>query len=326
MSSSGDSEDAEGSSALATIPVVCGPTASGKSAIAMWLSLRREILVINADSRQIYRGFDIGTAKPSRDDQARVPHRGVDVAAPARRYSAADWSALAQDAIQDAFRAGRIPVVVGGTGFYIGTLFRPLWAQPPLDPDRRETLQAALSELSVDELRRWCGALDPARAQLGRAQLLRALEVGLLTGERLSDLHVAHARSAAYRASYLLVDPGTDLQSRIAARAALMFDGGWTDEVRELCATVPDDAPGWNATGYAVVREYARGEIDRTTALDRVVIETRQYAKRQRTWFRHQLEHDRVQKLASGTTGWQEIVDRWITELEATMRTSEHVR
>jgi tRNA dimethylallyltransferase len=233
---------------------------------------------------------------------------------------------LAHDAIQEALGAagGRIPIVVGGTGFYIGTLFRPLWAQPPLDRDRRDALQVALGDLSMDELRRWCRALDPARAHLGRAQLLRALEVGLLTGERLSDLHVAQARPSAYRASYLLVDPGLDGQARIASRAALMFDGGWPDEV--LTATVPDDAPAWNATGYTVVRQYVRGEIDRTTALDRVVIETRQYAKRQRTWFRHQLEHDRVQKLAFGAAGWQEIVDRWITELEATMRTSERVR
>jgi len=326
MSSSGDSEDAEVSRSLVTIPVICGPTASGKSAIAMWVSQRREILVVNADSRQIYRGFDVGTAKPSREDQARVPHRGVDVADPTRRYSAADWSALAQDAIQEALAAGRMPIVVGGTGFYIGTLFRPLWAQPALDPDRRESLQAALGELSVDELRRWCSVLDPARAQLGRAQLLRALEVGLLTGQRLSDLHVAHARPPTYRASYLLVDPGTDLQSRIASRATLMFEGGWTDEVRELSATMPDDALAWNATGYAVVRRYVRGEIDRTTALDRVVTETRQYAKRQRTWFRHQLESERVHRVAPGTAGWQEIVDRWITELEATMRTRERVR
>ncbi len=286
----------------------------------MWLSLRREIVVISADSRQIYRGFDIGTAKPSREDQARVPHRGVDVAEPHERYSAHQWAELARHAVQEAVASGRIPIVVGGTGFYMAALFRPLWAQPELDPELRLALQGELAQLSVEELRRWCVALDPARAHLGRAQLLRAVEVALITGERLSDLHVVHARPATYRASYLLVDPGLELPARIVTRAASMLDGGWEDEVRRLIADVAPDAPAWNATGYDVIRRLVQGELDRAAALDRVVIETRQYAKRQRTWFRHQLAGRAVQRLVSSAPGWQETVDRWITEIEATMR------
>jgi tRNA dimethylallyltransferase len=319
MSSSAASDDAE---ALDAIPVICGPTASGKSAIAMWLSRRREIVVINADSRQIYRGFDLGTSKATQDERARVPHRGIDVVDPVERYSAAQWAGLAQRAIHEAVAAGRIPIVVGGTGFYIGALFRPLWAEPPLDAERRAALQSAFAGQSTDELRRWCAALDPARAHLGRAQLLRAVEVALLTGMPLSELHVAQARSPVYRASYLLVDPGAEWASRIAERAAAMLDAGWADEVRHLIDVVPADAPAWNATGYDVVRRHVLGELDRGATLDRIVIETRQYAKRQRTWFRHQLEHGRVQRVVSGAPGWQETVDRWVTELEATMHTS----
>jgi len=331
MSSSAVSEDAD-TGPLATIPVICGPTASGKSAIAMWLSQRREIVLINADSRQIYRGFDLGTAKPSHDDRARVPHRGVDVVDPTDRYSAAQWSALAEGAIREAFAAGRSPVIVGGTGFYISALFRPLWTQPPLDQERRSALQTSLGELPTEELRRWCVALDPARAHLGRAQLLRALEVTLLTGTPLTELHVAHARPPAFRASYLLVDPGMELPARIAARAAAMLDAGWPDEVRRLIDAVPANAPAWNATGYEIMRRHVlgggggEGELDRGAALDRVVIETRQYAKRQRTWFRHQLEHDRVQRLVTDAPGWQETVDRWITELETMRMSAEHAR
>jgi tRNA dimethylallyltransferase len=321
MSSSAASEGAEPS--LLTIPVVCGPTASGKSAIAMWLSRRREIVVISADSRQIYRGFDVGTAKPTADDRARVPHRGVDVVEPTARYSAAEWTALARDAIREALAASRIPIIVGGTGFYIGALFRPLWAQPSLDPAQRQALQHGLDTLATDELRRWCRAIDPARAHLGRAQLLRAIEVALLTGERLSDLHVAHARPSAYTPSYLLVDAGMELQARIAARAAAMLDAGWPDEVRQLIEAVPEDAPAWKATGYEVVRAYVRGEIDLAVALEQTIVETRQYAKRQRTWFRHQLGRARVQRLVPGAPGWQETVDRWITEVEETMRQSD---
>lgn len=327
MSSSAVSADAEvtrteahAPAALATIPVICGPTASRKSEIAMWLSLRREIVVVSADSRQIYRGFDVGTAKPTPEEQRRVPHRGIDVAEPTERYSASDWSTLAQRAIQEAADAGRLPVVVGGTGFYIGALFRPLWAQPTLDPERRVAVQQELAQHGTDELRRWTQRLDPARAHLGRAQLLRALEVALLTGERLSDMHVARARPPRFRASYLLVDPGSDLPRRIAARVRAMLDAGWTDEVDALSRRVPADAPAWNATGYDVVRRFVLGEMDRDAMLERVVIDTRQYAKRQRTWFRHQLQQDQVQRLVPGTSGWQETVDRWLTDLEETMQ------
>ncbi|MEX2177126.1 MAG: tRNA (adenosine(37)-N6)-dimethylallyltransferase MiaA, partial [Gemmatimonadaceae bacterium] len=300
-----------------TVPVICGPTASGKNAVAMWLSLRREITIISADSRQIYRGFDIGTAKPSAEDQARVPHRGVDVAEPTERYSAAQWGSLARTAIHDAIAAGRQPVIVGGTGFYIGALFQPLWEQPSLDPDRREAVQRVLDAQSTDELRRWCAALDPDRAHLGRAQLLRAVEIALLTGERLSHLHVTRARPTEWRGSYLLVDPGMELPSRIVARASAMFDAGWPEEVRRLMDLVPEDAPAWHASGYDAVRDLVRvgGAITSTAALERVVIETRQYAKRQRTWFRHQLAREDVRRLAFGESGWQEKVDRWITEV-----------
>jgi tRNA dimethylallyltransferase len=318
MSSSAGSDDAEAS--LRTIPVICGPTAAGKSGIAAWLSGRRQLLVISADSRQIYRRFDVGTAKPTVEERDRVPYRGVDVVEPHVRYSAAEWAALARGAIHEAFASGLLPLVVGGTGFYIGALFRPLWNEPELDPASRQALQRALGALTTDELRRWCQALDPARAHLGRAQVLRAVEVALLTGERLSELHVARARAAEYSASYLLVDPGMELPTRIAARASAMVDAGWPDEVRHLIETVPEDAPAWKATGYGVVRAYVRGEIDRAAMLKQVLIETRQYAKRQRTWFRHQLARERVQRLVSGAPGWQETVDRWITEVEATMR------
>lgn len=320
MSSSAASEGAEAEASLPTVPVVCGPTASGKSAIAMWLAQRRDLLIISADSRQIYRSFDIGTAKPGADERRRVEHRGVDIVEPTDRFSAAQWGELAQEGIREAARLGKIPLVVGGTGFYIASLVRPLWAEPPLDAGRRVELQEALACETTEELRRWCEAIDPARAHLGRAQLLRAIEVALLTGERLSDLHVAHARPGAFRASYLLVDPGTELSQRIAARATTMLDAGWPDEVRHLLDVVPADAPAWKATGYDVVRQYVRGELDRATTLDRVIIETRQYAKRQRTWFRHQLEADRVRRLAPGTTGWQEVVERWITGVETSMQ------
>jgi len=299
-----------------TIPVICGPTGAGKSAVAMWLAARHPIEIVSADSRHIYRGFDVGTAKPSAGDRARVPHHGVDVVAPTQRWSAADWAGLAAGAIRGAWERGRIPVVVGGTGFYIATLFRPFWVQPALDEDRRRALQAALAPLSIGELRRWCAELDPARAGLGRAQLLRAVEVALLTGARLSGLHVANATLPTFRARYLLVDPGPVLASRIAERTAAMWDAGWPEEVKRLQASVPDDAPAWKATGYAMMRRFVRGDVDRSAALERIIIETRQYAKRQRTWFRHQLEPDLVSRVSPDAREWRDHVEGWMNGVE----------
>ena len=300
-----------------TIPVICGPTASGKSEIALWLAGRHPVDIISADSRQIYRGFDIGTAKPTRAERERVPHHGVDVADPVERYSAAQWSAMAHAAIEGALARQRIPVVVGGTGFYVAALFKPLWEEPALDPARRLAVQQQLDELSLDELRRWCGALDPARAHFGRAQLLRAIEVALLTGQKLSGMHLTRARPALWRPRYLLVDPGAELHGRIASRTSAMLQHGWLDEVRGLAGEVPDTAPAWNATGYELVRDHVAGRCSREEMLERIVIDTRQFAKRQRTWFRHQLEAARVTRVVPAASGWQETVERWMLDCRA---------
>ena len=313
MSSSAASDGAD--EPLRAIPVICGPTASGKSAVAMWLAQRRAITIISADSRQVYREFDRGTAKPTADERRRVPHRGIDVAAPDARFSAADWTELADRAIREAIAAKRLPVVVGGTGFYIAALFRPLWAEPPLDPERRRRLQDWLGRLETPELRRWVETLDPQRSHLGRAQLLRAVEIALLCGHPLSAMHLERRRPVSWAASYLVVDPGTELASRIARRASAMLDSGWPDEVRRLMTFVPEDAPAWKATGYRTIRDLVDGRVDRATALERVVVETRQYAKRQRTWFRHQLGPARVTRVSPHVSGWQETADRWLADL-----------
>lgn len=269
--------------------VICGPTAAGKSALAMALAERFPLTILSADSRQIYRGFDIGTAKPTAAEQARVPHRGIDLVDPTERFSAAAWAAAALDWIAEAERAGRVPVVVGGTGFYIRALAAPLFEEPPLDPIRRAALARELEALPVPELRRWTERLDPARAHLGRAQLLRAVEVALLTGVPISTWHTRAAQAPHIAARYLVVDPGNVLGARIARRTAELVAAGWEAEVEALEARVPADAPAWNATGYATVRDLVRGRVARDAAIERIVIDTRQYAKRQRTWFRHQL-------------------------------------
>lgn len=298
---------------VAELPVIAGPTAAGKSAIALGLAERNGAALVSADSRQVYRHFDIGTAKPSPAERERVLHHGIDVVDPTERYSAARFADDAERWISEDRAAGRQSIVVGGTGFYLRAIFEPLFAEPPMDPAARAALQSHLAALSSEELRRWCEELDPARAALGRTQLLRAIEVALLTGERVSDLHAMPPRPPRFRARYLVVDPGPVLHERIAARVDRMLEAGWPEEVRQLLTDVPEDAPAWNAAGYAVVRRLVRGEISRMHAREQIIIETRQYAKRQRTWLRHQLGAAPVTMVNPDAADALMIVNRWWT-------------
>lgn len=298
---------------VAELRVIAGPTAAGKSAIALALAERHGASIVSADSRQIYQRFDVGTAKPSPAERARVPHHGIDVVPPTERYSAARFATDAERWIADDQSVGRASLVVGGTGFYLRAIFAPLFEEPSMDSSAREALQAHLAALSSEELRRWCEALDPPRAALGRTQLLRAIEVALLTGQRLSALHSLPPRAPRFRARYLVVDPGPVLRDRIAARVDAMLDAGWPEEVESLLRDVPEDAPAWNAAGYAVVRRLVRGEISRMHAREQVTIETRQYAKRQRTWLRHQLGAASVTLVNPDASDATKIVDRWWT-------------
>ncbi len=269
--------------------MITGPTGAGKSALALALAQRLPLGIVSADSRQIYRGFDIGTAKPTPAERACVPHLGLDIAEPGTRYSAAAWAADAERWMRDVRSMGREPVIVGGTGFYIRALTTPLFVEPELDPVKRRAIAAHLRTLDLAQLQRWCRALDPARAELGRAQLERAIEVAMLTGVPLSRWHRNAPGAKPRRARYLVVDPGPALGQRLAARLDDMLDAGWIDEARALDARVPATAPAWNATGYAIVRSLSRGAISRSDAREQILIATRQYAKRQRTWLRNQL-------------------------------------
>ena len=293
--------------------MICGPTGAGKSAVAAWLAgaSDRPVVVLSADSRQIYRGFDIGTAKPSAEERARVAHRGVDIVEPAERYSAARWAADAAGWIDQARLAGAVPVVVGGTGLYLRALFEGLYREPELDSGRRQRLGTWMAALPTEELRRWVERLDPARAHLGRVQLLRAAEIALLSGQRVSELHAAAASSPGFRARYLLVDPGPALAERLTARLDEMIAAGWLDEARDLATRVPITAPAWQSTGYGTMQRVSSGELDMAEGRLEIAIHTRQYAKRQRTWFRHQLDADSVTRLDPTAPDWRDRAHDW---------------
>jgi tRNA dimethylallyltransferase len=294
-----------------SVRVICGPTAAGKTHAATLCAGFGDVAVISADSRQVYRGFDVGTAKPTVQEQLVAPYYGIDVLEPAERASAAWWSREADGWIRDAQARGRTPVVVGGTGLYLRALFGELFEEPPMDAGRRAALQEALDQLSVAELRRWVEVLDPPRASLGRTQLLRAVEVSILTGRRVSDLHRERRTVPRWSARYLVVDPGPALHDRIATRTRLMFSAGWPEEVRALMDTVAETAPAWNASGYRAVRAMVQGTTSIEDAQERVIIETRQYAKRQRTWFRHQLAGAEVTRLDPRADTFERDLRRW---------------
>lgn len=296
------------------IRVICGPTAAGKSAIASGLALEYGATIISADSRQIYRRFDIGTAKPDWSERKAIAHVGVDVADPVERFSASRWAGMALHSIATIGAEGGDCVVVGGTGFYIRALFDPLFVAPEIGEDRRRMLEYFLNPLPLAELRRWCQALDPGRAHLGRYQLIRAIEIALLSGRRISELHALDTGASSLTPAYLLVDPGASLQDRIACRVDAMIDMGWLDEVRLLDTQVAEDAPAWKASGYRMMRRVSRGEVDLSEARERIIIETRQYAKRQRTWFRHQLGDASVTRINPDKPDAQAAAQRWWKE------------
>jgi tRNA dimethylallyltransferase len=295
--------------------IICGPTGAGKSAFALDLCETYNAAIVSADSRQIYCDFDIGTAKPTRDECERVTHYGIDVAEPEERYSAPRWATEAVEWMECAREIDKEPLIVGGTGLYIKALVEPLFDAPELDPVHRAKLERELESKSLDDLRRWCEELDPARAHLGRTQLIRAIETALLSGERISILHARHGTKSPEAktadAVYLVLDPGPALASRIESRVDKMLDSGWPDEVRGLLTSVSPDAPAWKASGYSAIREHVEGELDLSSARQRIIIETRQYAKRQRTWFRHQLPLDAVTIVNPDDFGARAAVREW---------------
>ena len=296
------------------IRVICGPTAAGKSAIAGALAMEYTGTLICADSRTIYRGFDIGTAKPNISELKSIPHRGIDVANPTERYSASDWAASANGWIDEARESQQMPIIVGGTGFYIKALFEPLFEAPLVDPAKRASFEKFVEPMSVAELRRWCRTLDPDRCHLGRSQLIRAIETAVLTGHRISELHESRSRVSIHAPAYLVVDPGDQIAERIESRIDAMIDAGWLNEVSNLDQSIPEDAPAWKASGYGTMRRVARGELDLSSARERIIIETRQYAKRQRTWFRHQLGISPVTRVDPSRPDWEGTVQRWWKE------------
>lgn len=275
----------------ARTPIIVGPTAVGKTAVALALADRWSMEVVSADSRQVYRRLDIGTAKPTRREQRRVPHHGLDLVDPGQRYGAGRFAADATGWVEEIRSRRLMPVIVGGTGLYVRALAEGLFREPPLDPARRKRLDSWLAALAPGDLVRWAARLDPGFKGGGRQRATRAIEVALLTGAPLSYWQRAARTAGTIVPWYVLLSvPRPVLHRRIQVRAEEMLRRGLIEEVAAVLAEGhPPGAPGLDGVGIRESVEYLHGRRTRDTVAEAITVATRRYAKRQETWFRHQL-------------------------------------
>lgn len=273
--------------------LIAGPTASGKSALALAIAERHRGTVINADSAQVYRDLRVLSARPSPQEEARAPHRLFGHVDGAEDHNAARWASEARGEIAAAHDAGRLPILVGGTGLYLRTLLDGIAPVPDIDPEIRAEVRA----LPVGEAHEALTIADPAAAaRLNPAdatRVARALEVVRSTGRTLADWQATRIGGIGGDIALLpaiLLPPRDWLHERCDRRLAMMFDEGAIEEARALVGRgdVPPDAPVMRAIGVREIAAMLGGEIDRETALDAARTATRQYAKRQYTWFRNQ--------------------------------------
>lgn len=271
--------------------VLVGPTAVGKTAVALALAEHWPIEVVSADSRQVYRGLDIATAAPARRERDRVRHHLTGILAPGERYSAGRFALEAAEALADIRLRERMPLVVGGSGLYIRALVDGLFAEPPLDRPRRTALAGFMATLDNATLVRWAARLDATMPPGGgRQRATRAIEIAILTGRSLGWWQRAAAVQGVITPwTVRLTVPRAVLHQRIQARAAEMVRRGLVEEVAAALADgAPLSGPGMDGIGVREAVDVLQGRLAREELVARIALATRQYAKRQETWFRNQ--------------------------------------
>lgn len=274
------------------VAVVAGPTASGKTRLAIELALRAGGEILNADSQQVYRGLDVGTAKPNAGERAAVAHHLLDLVDPEQGMDAARWVAAADAAIAGVTARGRLPIVVGGTGLYVRALLHGVVDAPGRDPELRTRLEEEAARDGRAALHRRLAAIDPGAAARIRendlVRTVRALEIAAAgrTQSELFDAHRFAPRRYRYRLFALDV-PREELHRRIAERAAAMARGGIVEEARALRARFREAFPRL-PIGYADALECAEGRIDEEELAARIALQHRRYARRQVIWLRRE--------------------------------------
>ncbi|WP_407188141.1 tRNA (adenosine(37)-N6)-dimethylallyltransferase MiaA [Bradyrhizobium centrosematis] len=291
------SEEQVGRRRVGEAVLIAGPTASGKSALALELALATGGIVINADSMQVYRDLRIITARPTHDEEARAPHRLYGHVDAAVNFSAGAWLADATKALDEAKAEGRLPIFIGGTGLYFKALTAGLSIVPPIPAELREDVRARLERNGAEALHAELARRDPRAAERlnlrDRTRIARALEVVEATGRSLLDWHREGQPPLlpkdCFRAVFLAPDRDV-LYARIDARFSAMLAAGALEEVERLAARQLDPLlPAMKAHGVPALIRHLRGELTLEQAATIGCADTRHYAKRQFTWFRHQL-------------------------------------
>lgn len=295
-----------------------GPTASGKSAVAMELATRLPVEIVSVDSALVYRDMNIGTAKPDRAMRLRVRHHLLDLIDPTQAYSAAQFREDALAAMRDIVGRGRVPLLTGGTMLYFKALREGLSELPAANPGVRQTIDALAAELGWPGVHRELERIDPATAQRldpnDAQRIQRAMEIYRLTGKPMSQLiGAAAAPELPYRLVALALMPGERslLHERIAKRFELMLEQGLIDEVRELRKNyvLTSELPSMRCVGYRQVWQYLDGKYDLASLREKAIAATRQLAKRQLTWLR---ASEGVQTFEFTARGLQQRIESWL--------------
>lgn len=278
---------------LPDLVIVLGPTGSGKSSLALEIAEHFGGEIVNCDSVQLYRDLNIGAAKTPPDERRGIPHHLIDILDPSEHYTAGDYARAARAVVAEIASRGRLPVMAGGTGFYVRAFLEGLSASPERDPELRDRL----SERSGAVLHRYLRRLDPAAAGRihpnDRNKVIRAVEVCLRSNRPMTELFAEAPirKLEGFRVWKVGLDPDREqLAARLNARCVRMFEAGLVDEVREILARgVPRSAKALLSIGYRETLQYLDGALSMEDALERTQAATRQYAKRQRTWFRKEV-------------------------------------
>ena len=274
---------------------IVGPTASGKSALGVWLAERLGGEVVACDSTQLYREFDIGTAKPGLEERRGIAHHLIEVLEPGEASTAGDYRQLALAVLEELRMRGRVPVFTVGTGLYLRALLEGLTVMPPRSEELRERLRASAAEHSTGHLHRVLRRMDKEAAgkisSNDEQKLIRAIEICLLTRRPISELHRSgRAPLAGWRPLKIGLMPSREaLYARVHARTEAMLDRGWMEEVKGLLARgLAENAKPFDFIGYRELRAVLRAEMKLEEARTAIQQETRRYAKRQMTWFRRE--------------------------------------
>jgi tRNA dimethylallyltransferase len=281
-----------------SVIAIVGPTASGKSTLGIEVALRLGGEIINCDSVQVYQGIQIATAKVPFDERRGVPHHLIDFVSPEINYTAGDWAREAVNKIAEIEQRDRVPILVGGTGFYLRALRNPFFPSPQTDENIRERLNSIREDKGAEHLHRLLRRLDPpSAAQLfprDWPRVQRAIEVRLQTGARMSQQKVIRpgpAESAQRMRVIVLNPPRAELYQRINERTEKHFFAGLVQEVESLLKQgVPPNSNALGAHGYRRVVEFLQGNRELPSAIEQTKLDVRHYAKRQLTWFRREPE------------------------------------